>query len=132
MVEAYPKLVLLSLTSHLHPCLSITILKNEYTLIFKLVTFLFLDISRVKRLFLKHDKFPFHCIKHIKFNLVNFMFWFCMNEEIFMVEERIYQKIRTIFNIVDLASWWLDKHILRNISFSFSQKNPTMKSFSKI
>ena len=120
MVEACPGLELQSSASRPHPSPSATKSGHVYTLLLKLVAFFLLDIRWIERLFLKHDELPFHCVKHIEFDLINFMFRFGVNKEVFMIEERIDQKIGTIFYIINFTSRRLDEHILRYISLTFS------------
>ena len=60
-----------------------------YTLILKFLTLFFLYVGWIEGFFFKHDELPFHSIEHIEFDLIDFMFWFCVDEEVLMVEEGI-------------------------------------------
>jgi len=57
-----------------------------------------------KKLIMKHYILPCYCFIKFKFDLIHFMPRLHMNEEICMIENSIYKKIRTIFNIVNSSS----------------------------
>lgn len=96
------------------------------------MSFFFLKVGRVEGFFFKHYELPLHGVEHIEFDLINFVFGFCVNKKVLMVEEGIDKEVGTIFDIVDSASRWLDEHILRNVSFAFPQQHPAVKPFSQI
>ena len=93
--------------------------------------FLF-DIGGIERLLLQHDKLPLHGVKHIKFDLINFVLGFGMDEEVLVVEERINQQVRTILYIINLPSRRLNKHILRHISLALPQQHPTVQPLPQV
>ena len=64
------------------------------------MAFFFFGVCGVKRFFLEHDELPFHCIEHVELDFIDFVFRFGVDEEIFVVEERVDQEVGTILDIV--------------------------------
>lgn len=65
---------------------------------------LFLDVGWIEGFFFKHHKLPFHGVEHVEFDLVYLVLGLGVDEEVFMVEEGVNKEIRTILDVVYLAS----------------------------
>ena len=92
----------------------------------------FLDVGWVEGFLLEHDELPLHGVEHVELDLIYFMFGLGVDEEVLVVEEGIDQQIWTILDVEDLASRWLDEHILWHIPLALPQQHPAMQSFAQI
>lgn len=81
---------------------------------------------------MEHDVLPAHCAVQVKVDLVHFMLWLHLDEEILIVENCIHQQIGTFLYVVNCSCGGFNKLIFSNTHFSFLQENPTMESSAKV